>query len=171
MTAAIQALRSYLQSYYDTVFQRSYFISVLAMMTILITANYAIPSLQAENFWHSLLLDYLRYGIPFALAYLLQQIHSNSNMRLIREPWFWTLLVLAPALFALRVNIEFNQSDFTTMAGSRHFKLISCLISYAVKILVLVVPVMLLWWVKDRRQMKLYGFQSQDNWRLYALLL
>ena len=171
MTAAITTIRSYIRSYYDDVFQKEYFISILAFMGLIVTLNYSYPFAAINNQWLSFLFYYLLYLLPFSFAYALQWLYFKEDRAAFSKPWLWILLLSAPAIFAFRVNFNLQEIFTSNLSSAENFRFISSVINYGVKVIMLMVPVIIIWFIKDKKFLPLYGFSMHRNRKLYFSML
>ncbi|MCW3089128.1 MAG: family intrarane metalloprotease [Ferruginibacter sp.] len=152
-----------------------YLLLVMAMLAILIYFNY----------WHGLEKRYaaggktklshfagyyLLYFIPFAIAFLLQSIFYKG-CRYFRKGWFWAILFMAPAFFSFRVNFDLHkQWVIENFAGADlDFYLHS--FNWIVRVFVVLIPVYIVWLIKDRGVQPFYGTKALDNIKPYIIML
>lgn len=171
MTAAIATIREYIRSYYDAVFHKGYFIGILVMLSVIISFNYTYSFSPVANPWFRFLAGYLLYLLPFAFAYLLQWFYFSEDRSIFSQKPFWFLLFFAPAIFAFRVNFNIHDSWVRAVVQQENIRFSLSVTSYLVKVFVLIIPVVVYWYIKDRKQTPLYGFNASKNNRLYFLLL
>jgi membrane protease YdiL (CAAX protease family) len=148
---------------------------ILALLAIVIYLNY----------WHGLekryaasgrswLADftgyYLLYLLPFAAAFFLQKLFYTDTAYF-SSPWFWVILLLAPAFFSFRVNFGFHQGWVQQQwpGASQVFYLRS--INWVLRVFVLLVPVFIFWWVKDKNNQPFYGTRPLDSLQPYLIML
>ena len=91
---------------------------------------------------------YLFYTTPFLGAYLVQSVFCRGN-EYFRNKWFWFIVLFAPALFVVRITC--------------HYTLIPSL--------VLILPVIAIWWVKDSTLQPIYGVTKIKRLKPYLLML
>lgn len=137
------------------------------------------------NYWHSLEKKYIAAGttklsrftgyyllylIPFATAFFLQ-LAFLKDCNYYKNGWFWTILLLAPAFFSFRVNFDWQQDwiNNTWTGADRTFYKHS--INWVVRVFVLLIPVVIVWLIKDRSIQPFYGTKSLDNIKPYFLML
>lgn len=165
----------YIREYHQKEFNAFYFFLVLLLLGILIWLNYGHSLEDHYVAGHSTPLGnfagyYLLYFIPFALAFFLQ-LFFYKDCSYYRNPWFWLILFLAPAFFSLRVNFNFHQSligdPFTD--DERRFW-IQCS-NWVVKVFVLLIPVFIVWLIKDKNNQPFYGSRAIPDIKPYLLLL
>ena len=144
-----------------------------------------LTSLIYLNYWHSLEKKYiasgatrisrftgyyLLYFLPFAAAFFLQLIFFN-DCTYYKNAWFWAILFLAPAFFSFRVNFNW-QHDWITKTWpdtDKAFYLYS--INWVVRVFVLLIPVFIIWYIKDKAMQPFYGTKPLDSVRPYLLML
>ena len=129
------------------------------------------------NYWHNLetqyvasgitnfsrfLRYYLLYLIPFSAAFFLQ-LFFYKDCSYYKNGWFWAILILAPAFFSFRVNFNFQQSWIinTWPQPEQVFYLHS--INWVVRVFVLLIPVFIIWLIKDRETRPFYGTAPLDS--------
>lgn len=120
--------------------------------------------------WQSFLLYYLLYFIPFALAFTLQVLIYKDTSYL-KNYWFWAIVFLAPAFFSFRVNFDFQQSWITTTwpGPDKLFYLYS--LNWIIRVFVLLIPVFIVWFLKDRTQQPFYGTWALKDISPYITML
>jgi len=113
---------------------------------------------------------YLLYFIPFGTAFFLQSLFYK-DCSYFQNTWFWVILFLAPAFFSFRVNFDFHHSWITnTWNGpDKLFYLRS--INWVVRVFVLLIPVLIIWLIKDKNNQPFYGSKALDNVKPYLLML
>ena len=163
----MSAIIKYLQEFYEKEFKLSYFLLIILLLGILIYLNYrhglearfaAGGKTKLANFFGY----YFLYLIPFAAAFLLQLLFYK-DCTYYQNHWFWIILLLAPAFFSFRVNFDFHQSFITnTWSGDAQIFWMRCL-NWVVRVFVLLVPVFIIWWLKDRGSMPFYGTAALNN--------
>jgi hypothetical protein len=171
----LQQILKYIRTYYEKEFNLPYFLLIIAMLAVIIYLNY----------WHGLEKKYaasgktwlaqfggyyLLYFVPFAAAFLLQPLFYN-NCSYLSNTWFWIILLLAPAMFSFRVNFNFHQSFIIShwQAPQNVFYLRS--LNWIIRVVVLLIPVFLIWWVKDKSNQPFYGIKKLDSLQPYLLML
>jgi membrane protease YdiL (CAAX protease family) len=172
MFLCLRDIVHYVRTYFNVTFKARYLLSVLFMLCLIIWFNYyPVFTLNrpGSGWWAHFLFNYLLYFIPFGSAYLLQYFYYPASGYL-KDPWFWALVLLAPAFFSFRVNFTFlNPTIKKQWPGEdqRYWLAIFNLFTRAI----VVFPVFVIWWIKDRTFQPLYGFKKTLSWRPYGLLL
>jgi hypothetical protein len=113
---------------------------------------------------------YLLYFIPFATAFLLQLLFFK-DCTYYKNTWFWVILFMAPAFFSFRVNFDFHK-DFVieNFTGTdQRFYLYS--ISWVARVVVLLIPVFIIWLIKDSANQPFYGTKALVGIRPYIFML
>ncbi len=165
----------YIKEFYQKEFNLLYFLLIIGMLAILIYFNY----------WHGLEKKYaaggktklarlagyyLLYLVPFATAFLLQLLFYK-DCRYFSNAWFWIILLLAPAFFSFRVNFDFHKSwIFSNFKGADQ-DLYLYAINWIVRVFVLLIPVFIIWLIKDRTNQPFYGVRALDHLRPYLIML
>ena len=144
-----------------------------------------LASLIYLNYWHNLerkyigsgttrisrfTAYYLLYFLPFAASFFLQLIFFK-DCTYYKNAWFWAILFLAPAFFSFRVNFNWQHDWITkTWPGiDQAFYLYS--INWVVRVFVLLIPVFIIWYIKDKAIQPFYGTKPLDSVRPYLLML
>jgi hypothetical protein len=136
------------------------------------------------NYWHSLesrLVSgdtawsgfagyYLLYFIPFALAFLLQFLFFK-DLSYHRNHWFWIILFLAPAFFSFRVNFNLQERVIAAVLNGDEQYFWTKSLNWVVRVFVVLVPVFITWWIKDRGKQPFYGTRVLTNIKPYLLML
>ena len=145
------------------------------MLGLMIYLNYwqglekkyaAASETQVQNF----LRYYLLYAIPFVAAFFLQPLFF-SDCTYFSNKWFWIILLLAPAFFSFRVIFSFHQVWLNkTWHGPDRLLYVYC-INWIVRVIVLIVPVIFIWWIKDSGQQPFYGNKAIINIKPYIIML
>lgn len=165
----------YIREFYQKEFNPYYFLLILVLLGGLIYLNY----------WHFLerryagggktrlnnfVGYYLLYFIPFATAFVLQ-LFFYKDCSYYHNHWFWIILLLAPALFSFRVNFHFHE-DIIKKFWSDDLQLfwLRCL-GWLVRVFVLLIPVFIIWLIKDKNNQPFYGTVALDNVKPYLLML
>jgi len=165
----------YIKDYYQTVFHPLYFFLMCLLMGTLIYLNY----------WHGLELKYIRggqnpgeqflgyyllYAIPFAIAFFIQRIFFTEHSYF-KNYWFWIILFVAPAFFAFRVNFTVQEELFKQIWTGDTLRFWQHSLNWVVRVIVLMIPVYLLWWIKDRKHQPFYGTKKLDTLQPYLWML
>lgn len=144
------------------------------LLAMLIWLNYA-QNLEAkyaagETPARSFAGYYLLYLIPFATAFFLQRLFYN-NCSYYGNTWFWAILLLAPAFFAFRVNFTFHQVFISDYFSADEQKFWIYCSNWVVRVFVLLIPVYIIWLIKDRKQQPFYGGGALQAIKPYLLLI
>lgn len=165
----------YIRSFYEKEFNGYYFLLVLLMLAALIYLNYwhfleqryaSAANAPAGNF----LGYYLLYFIPFALAFFLQPLFLK-DCQYFTKPWFWVILLLAPALFSFRVNFTAQEDIARNIWSGDLLQYWLRCINWVIRVFVLLIPVVFIWFIKDKNSQPFYGTKALDNIRPYLLML
>ena len=165
----------YIKNFFSKEFSWLYILIIMCMLACLIYLNY----------WHGLEKNYaaggdswirdfagyyLMYLIPFATAFFLQSLLLTGNAYF-KKKWFWLILLLAPAFFAFRVNFRFHQSLIYRNWEEPALRFYLTSINWIVRVFVLLIPVYIVWWLKDRKNQPFYGVKKLDSAKPYFLML
>jgi len=113
---------------------------------------------------------YLLYFIPFATAFLLQLLFYK-DCSYYKNTWFWVVLFLAPAIFSFRVNFDFHRNwVLRTFTGADKYFYLYC-INWIVRVFVLLIPVLIIWLIKDSTNQPFYGAKALDSIKPYVIML
>src|SRR5688572_5579263 len=99
-------LQPYRQQLYHQSFRKSYLVTVLFMMALIVVFNYyPLPgfTMPAPGAPHRFVISYLLYLIPFATAFMLQVLFLPAVLHL-KSKWLWLVILIAPAVFSFRIN-------------------------------------------------------------------
>lgn len=171
----MQQILKYIRSYYEKEFNLFYLLVILAMLAILIYLNYwhgleKRYAASGRTWWSNFSGYYLLYFIPFAGAFLLQPLfYKDCNY--FSNPWFWIILMAAPAFFSFRVNFNFHQSFISNQWPSPQNVFYLRSINWVIKVFVLLAPVFIIWWLKDRTNQPFYGVKKLDSLQPYLVML
>lgn len=165
----------YLQEFYQKEFKLPYFLVIISLLCIWIWLNYAhgleerfaaSGKTKLANFFGY----YFLYLIPFASAFLLQ-LFFYKDCTYYQNYWFWIILLLAPAFFAFRVNFDWHQSIIKNIwTGDTQIFWQHCL-NWVVKVFVVLIPVFIIWWIKDKDNQPFYGTAALQNVKPYLIML
>ena len=171
----MQPVFQYIAEFYRKEFRSLYFILVLLMMGTLIYLNYGqgleskfIKSGQSS--WLHYTGYYLLYFIPFATAFLLQSLFFKESGYL-HSYWFWSILILAPAFFSLKVNFNYHEILIEKFWNGDQLKFMLHSLGWVTRAIVVLVPVYFLWLVKDRPSQSFYGTAALKNSKPYLVML
>jgi len=144
------------------------------MMALLIWLNYAqgleTRFVTGKTAIRGFTGYYLLYFVPFGIAFLLQPLFYRQ-CSYFKKPWFWALLFLAPLIFSLRVNFSLHHawiSDSLPENERRYW--IHCS-NWVVRVFVALIPVGIIWFIKDRKEQPFYGSRAMAGLRPYLLLV
>ena len=171
MLLSLSVIRDYIQSWYEAVFRKGYLTAIACLLAVIISFNYSYSFPGSHNWWIRLLLGYLLYLVPFGLAWLLQWFYFNEDRSGFSKPWFWILLFAAPAFFAFRVSFNFHENILQSIIPAKNLRYAMAVTGYIIKVILLMLPVIFIWYVKDRNHHTLYGFSGSSNNKLYFILL
>jgi hypothetical protein len=171
----LSAIFKYIREFYQKEFKLWYFLFVIALLGVSIYLNYWHDlevrfAAGGNSRWHHFLGYYLLYFIPFASAFLMQ-LFFYKNCHYYQNLWFWIILFLAPAFFSLRVNFDFHQQLIESIwSGDARIYWTRCL-TWVVRVFVVLIPVFIIWWIKDRNNQPFYGTAALKNVKPYVIML
>lgn len=171
----MSAILKYIQDFYSKEFKLFYFLLVVFLLGVWIYLNYwhaleARFAAGGKTKWSNFSGYYLLYFIPFALAFLLQ-LFFYKDCSYYQNYWFWIILFLAPAFFSFRVNFDFHQSFIKNYwSGDAQIFWLKCL-NWVVRVFVVLIPVFIIWWMKDKNNQPFYGSTALTDIRPYLIML
>ncbi len=142
------------------------------MLGIIIYVNYSYINNDAPKYtWlQKFGLSYFLYLVPFALAYLMQFIFYPSLVYF-KNKWFGFLILSAPAFFAFRVNFySFQHYILQHFLADKNIYWLA-ITNLFTKALLIMIPVAIIWWLKDRKEQNLYGFYKTINTKPYLIMV
>jgi hypothetical protein len=164
---------SYLQDYFRNV-DKWLLVFCAGFAAIFITINYRFGIetkwLHTINSGFGKFLGFFSvYAIAFIIPFLALIITRHKQAAGI--PLFWTLLFLAPTIFALKVSFS-GLTQWITGTGAnswnRYYAIIANLPS---RLLLVVIPLLLFWWLQ-KSQASFWGLTTKNfTWQPYALML
>ena len=165
----------YLREFYKKEFKPFYFLVILLLIGTCIYLNYwhfletrFVAGGQTK--WGNFYGYYLLYFIPFALAFFLQ-LFFFKDCSYFKNSWFWIILILAPAFFSFRVNFDFHQPLIQHLwCDDEQVFWLRCL-NWVVRVFVVLIPVFIIWWIKDSSNQPFYGTKALKQTRPYFIML
>lgn len=165
----------YIREFYQKEFNLYYFLVILLLVGTCIYLNYW-HSLEAryvaggpakwDHFWGY----YFLYFIPFAAAFFLQLLFLK-DCGYYKSYWFWIILFLAPAFFSFRVNFDLHQLLIKKLwPGEEQEFWLHCL-NWVARVFVVLIPVFLVWLIKDKNNQPFYGTRALRQVRPYLFML
>ena len=171
----MSAIFKYLQNFYQKEFKLAYFLIILFLLGIYIYLNYwhGLENRFAaggNTKWSNFFGYYLLYLVPFAAAFLLQLLFYK-DCHYYQNYWFWIILLLAPAFFSFRVNFDLHQTIIKNLwdGDEQIFWLRS--LNWVVRVFVVLIPVFIIWWTKDKSNQPFYGTAALKNVKPYLVML
>lgn len=171
----MSAIFKYLQEFYKKEFRLWYFLIILFLLGICIYLNYwhGLETRYAaggNTKWRDFFGYYLLYFIPFALAFFLQ-LFFYKDCNYYRNKWFWMILFLAPAFFSFRINFDFHQTIIKNICSGDEQLFWTRSLNWVVRVFVVMIPVFIIWWIKDRNNQPFYGTIVLKNVKPYLTML
>ena len=171
----LNSILKYIREFFSKEFNWPYALLVILLLGVIIYFNY----------WHGLEKKYaagsstwvngfagyyLLYLIPFAFAFFLQPLFFK-DCSYYNSKWFWIILFTAPAFFSFRVNFNFHkQWIIDTWPGEERVFYQYC-INWLVRVFVLLIPVAVIWFVKDKAAQPFYGTKPLNAVQPYLIML
>lgn len=171
----MNSITRYIKDFFSKEFSWLYFFCILVLIGWLIYLNYwqGLEKRYAAGgtgWFRHFAGYYLMYLIPFALAFFIQPLFFK-DCNYFSNGWFWAILLLAPAFFAFRVNFTFHQFLVFKNFKQPDLRFYFSSINWVVRVFVLLIPVFIVWWLKDRTIQPFYGSRSLDNIKPYLIML
>ncbi len=166
-------LQPYCRERYHHSFRKSYLVTVLFMMALIVVFNYYPPpgcTMPAPGAPHRFVTSYLLYLVPFAIAFMLQVLFLPGAVHL-KSKWLWLIILVAPAVFSFRINFNFYDFFIDAFISNKEQQYWYYIFNRLMRIISLLLPVSVFWLVKDRKVEKLYGFKTNFNWQPYCVLV
>jgi len=171
----LSVIFKYIRNYYQQEINLYYFLLILLLTAACIWLNYGYQlELRhirgGETKPGHFLGYYFLYFTPFALAFFLQPLFFK-DCAYYKNHWFWIILVLAPAFFSFRVNFDLHQLLIKKIwAGDEQEFWIRSL-NWVVRVFVVLLPVYIVWWIKDRNNQPFYGSKALNSIKPYLVML
>lgn len=165
-------IRTYVSEFFRQQ-SKGYLLLIILLLSALLYFNYwhgmeklyiSSHDLFAENF----LGYYLLYFSVMIIAFLMQFLFSTDK-KYFKNSWFWIIVLLAPAIFSLRVNMHFIYNEFDSVAALSKDRLFS--FELLIKTIITILAVYLVWLLHDRKEMPFYGVKKLRNYRPYFIML
>jgi membrane protease YdiL (CAAX protease family) len=165
----------YIKEFYHKEFNLYYFLLILLLLGIIIYLNYwhFLERRYVDGGrtrWSNFLGYFLLYLIPFATAFLLQPLFFK-DCDYYNNYWFWLILILAPAFFSFRVNFDFHQAAVNKIWSGDELQFWLRCISWVVRVFVVLIPVFIIWLIKDKSNQPFYGTKALDDIKPYLIML
>jgi hypothetical protein len=166
----------YIREFYHKEFNAAYFFVILLLVGSMIYLNYW-HSLEAKyagggsSKWGHFLGYYLLYFIPFAAAFFLQPIFLK-DCTYFKSIWFWIILLGAPAFFSFRINFDLHQAIISKQwSNNDEAQFFLRCSNWIVRVIVVLIPVVIIWFIKDRGNQPFYGTRALGNIKPYLIML
>ncbi len=171
----MSAIIKYIKDFYRNAFNPYYFLMILFMTGTLIYLNYwhglEIFYVNAgNNKWCHFAGYFLLYFTAFASAFFLQSLFFKT-CPYYKYPWFWIILFIAPALFAFRVNFDFQESLFQKIWSGEELLFWIQSLNWVVRVFVVLIPLYIIWRLKDKDHQPFYGSKKLKENKPYLLML
>ena len=171
----MQPVFKYISGFYQKEFHWLYFLLIILMVGTLIYLNYS-QALEVKyvNGGRTRLSHfagyYFLYFIPFALAFVLQLLFFK-DCSYFKNYWFWVILFLAPAFFSFRVNFDFQEKIMARIWSGDGLQFWLHSLNWVIRVFVVLIPVYMIWLLKDKFNQPFYGTLSLKNTRPYVIML
>lgn len=165
----MKSVFAYISNFYTNSFRLFYFVLVLLLMGTVIYLNYW-HNLEDRFATGSFTGFYLLYFIPFAAAFFLQLLFFK-DCTYYRNYWFWIILILGPAFFSFRVNFNWQESLISSIWKAEALIYWTRCINWVVRVFVVLIPVYIIWRIKDRSNQPFYGSAAVKDIKPYLIML
>ena len=88
-----------------------------------------------------------------------------------KNGWFWAILFLAPAFFSFRVNFNWQEEWIINKWTGANKAFYRHSINWVIRVVVLLIPVYIVWLLKDKGLQPLYGTKPLDNLKPYLIMV
>lgn len=165
----------YIREFYNREFNPYYFLLILVLTGVLIYLNYwhfleRRYAAGGKTAWRNFAGYYLLYFIPFASAFFLQLLFFK-DCSYYRNHWFWIILLLAPAIFSFRVNAHFQEVLINRIWSGDALLFWTRCINWIVRVFLVLIPIFIIWYIKDRNQQPFYGMATLKDVQPYLIML
>jgi hypothetical protein len=169
MKKIVDQLKSYIQ-YYPI----WYWVLMFAFCTFSVYINYAwglqayMDTLHGLNEYGAYVL---LYAVHSLFAFILYALVSRS-FGFLRKPGFWLVLVLGFMIFAFRAVTWQHLKIIDYFSVEWHYYINHLVYNDIFRFLYLCVPVAIVWFFRDKKEMPLYGFSGIGHQqKVYWILL
>ncbi|MFT3936334.1 MAG: CPBP family intramembrane metalloprotease [Chitinophagaceae bacterium] len=112
---------------------------------------------------------YSVYAIAFFIPFLVIAFAKYKTVA--SNPYFWLLLFIAPAIFALKVSFSGLTQWIAGTDTNTWRKYYSIIINLPSRLLLVIIPLLLFWW-QQKDMSSFWGLTTKNfNWHPYALML
>ena len=120
----------------------------------------------AERFGKSFLLFFSAYSISFLMQFI---FYKQINWH--KQKWFWVILFAGPLLFSWKVNVDFFNEWIQNNWSYPYYDTFKYSINWIVRVLAIMLPVIFIWWIKDRKEQPFYGIKKTKSLKPYLLMI
>ncbi len=161
--AFVKKIIGYLKKYFREEFNVWALLGTVILLVILTGYNYFHPYLKQaklELSWDPRLFLYyfILFSIPFFGTHFIQAI-VKSNFEIFKKPAFWFLSCFAILIFSLRSISHILANDlFPYIEHSPLAYFWYSIILSVFRMMLILVPIFIYWYLKDKKKEPLYGF-------------
>lgn len=177
----MKQLIDYVKTYYREEFKWQYGLFILAFGLLLLYLNYYFPATNKihryERWKDTTSLYHLAvYGIPFAIAVLAQKLfYPKKELSFIKNYRFWLVVLFGILLWSVRGGLIYYYTryvidgvDRSTVDLEAYYRIIYSMVKTGLAL----IPLLIFWWLVDRKEQPLYGMRKGElNLRPYLILL
>lgn len=168
------SILQYVRDFYTTAFNWLYLFCLALGLGLLVYLNYwhgiNAALVHYRTGWNKFAGFYLLFLVPFAGAFLLQPLFFGKAAHF-RNRWFWLILMGAPAFFAAKMSIPVSIILPAGKAPGAEMQFWNSSLAWVWGSLISLVPVLLIWYMKDRQQEPFYGMARPHSLTPYFILL
>lgn len=151
-----------------------YFSSVSLVTSVLIYLNYyhGLEKIYiddgnwSQRFIKYFFLFFFAYAVSFFLQYF---FYKQTAWH--KQKWFWFILITGPLLFSWKINFDFLNSWIKASWSHPYFTLFKYSITWIVRVLAIMIPVVFIWIIKDKKEQPFYGIKKTKNLKPYFLMI
>jgi len=171
----LSSVFKYIREFYNKEFNAYYFLLIVLLIGGLIYLNYwhlleRRYAAGGKTKWSNFVGYYLLYFIPFAGAFFLQ-LFFFKDCSYYSNYWFWIILILAPAFFSFRINFDYHEMILNKIWSGDTLQYWMRCIGWVTRVFVLLIPVFVIWLIKDKNDQPFYGARALDDIKPYLIML
>lgn len=164
---------SYIQDFFRSV-DKWLLVFCAGFVAIFITLNYRFGIetkwlYNIHNRFEKFVGFYAVYAIAFIIPYLL--IIFTRPKEVMQSKMFWVLLIVSPAIFALKVSFAGVGEWIQLNSNTTWAKYYSIIVNLPSRLILVAIPLLLFYWIENNNN-SFWGLTTKNfNWQPYALML
>jgi hypothetical protein len=151
-----------------------YYATVTSVVALLIYLNYwhglEKQFIASGNWGEQFLKYFLLFFSAYAVAFFIQLLF-NRSINWHKQKWFWIILFAGPLLFAWKVNFNFFNDRIKSNWTFPYYDVYHYSINWIVRVLAILLPVIAIWWIKDKNDQPFYGIKKTQSFSPYFLMI